>query len=268
MNVRQTVKMRITTRVQRRDFAIWLTALWMGAGFAQSWASVDTPLHVDQEARSAQPRKVVLLHGLVRNPGSMQKLAKTLAAAGHRTCNVAYPSRRYTIEELTLTHVRPAITACFGTDPGPLDFVTHSLGGIIVRQLAATGDSITIGRVVMLSPPNQGSQIVDKLGHWGLFKLINGPAGNQLGTDPAQLPHTLGPAGFELGVITGNRSINWILSLLIPGDDDGKVSIENAKLEGMRDFLVVPSTHTFIMKSRAVQAQVLHFLAHGCFQEV
>jgi triacylglycerol lipase len=235
-------------------------------------ATMSLAVHADDETRTpaealakSPPRNVVLLHGLVRSPRSMQKLANTLARAGHRTCNVAYPSREHSIEVLTAAHVLPAITACFGTEAGPIDFVTHSLGGIIVRQLAATDDSLVIGRVVMLAPPNRGSEIADKLGQWRLYKFLNGPAGNQLGTAPTQLPRALGPAEFELGVIAGNRSINWILSLLIPGEDDGKVSVENAKLAGMRDFLVVPSSHPFIMRNRIVQVQVAHFLAYGSF---
>jgi len=121
--------------------------------------------------------------------------------------------------------------------------------------------------VVMLSPPNQGSEVVDKLGGWCLFKAINGPAGAQLGTAATQIPRSLGRARFELGVITGSRSINLILSTLIPGEDDGKVSIENAKLEGMSDFVVVPTSHPFIMKNRAASAQVLFFLEHGSFHK-
>lgn len=242
---------------------VYLVAALACLGTMQgSWA--DAP---EAQLAAVTPGNVVLLHGLVRRPASMRKLEETLTAAGYHTCNIGYPSRKLTIEELTVQHVIPAITACFGEDAGPLDFVTHSMGGIIVRQLAATRPETAIHRVVMLSPPNQGSEIADKLGGWSLFRRINGPAGNQLGTGPTQLPHTLGPASFELGVITGNRSINWILSLLIPGRDDGKVSIENAKLAGMRDFLIVRSPHPFIMKNRVARAQVLYFLEHGSFRK-
>ena len=208
---------------------------------------------------------VVVLHGLARSTMSMSKMVESLEEAGYEVCNVAYPSREYTIEVLSVDFVAPAIAHCFPERKQPLHFVTHSLGGIIVRQLAASGAISNVGRVVMLSPPNQGSEIVDKLGGWWLFKIINGPAGEELGTGEEALPRRLGPAPFELGIITGNRSINPILSTLIPGVDDGKVSLTNAKLSSMKDFLVVPSSHPFIMKNADAIKQTIYFLKHGTF---
>ncbi len=208
---------------------------------------------------------VVLLHGLARSADSMNKLQKRLDSAGYNTCNVSYPSRHYSVEVLAAEFVLPAIESCFSQPQGRVHFVTHSMGGIIVRQLSASGVAIEIGRVVMLAPPNAGSEVVDKLGDWSLFRLINGPAGSQLGTASDALPAALGPARFELGIVTGSRTINFFLSTLIAGEDDGKVSIENAKLEGMTDFIVVPVSHPFIMKDTAVGKQVVHFLQHGKF---
>ena len=208
-------------------------------------------------------QSVVLLHGLARSADSMDKMAAALAEAGYAPCNIGYPSRHHPVETLALEHVLPAIEACGAT--GPVHFVTHSLGGIVVRQLAATAPQLRFGRVVMLAPPNQGSEVVDTLGGLAPFQWINGPAGQQLGTDDASLPLTLGPAPFELGILTGNRSINLILSLLIPGEDDGKVSTARAQLEQMQDFLVVPASHPFIMKDAEAIRQTLHFLRHGTF---
>jgi len=209
---------------------------------------------------------VVLLHGLARSSASMNSMASQLSQAGYTVCNIDYPSRQHRVESLTDEFVVPEIKKCFLDQLSTINFVTHSLGGIIVRQIANENPSIKIGRVVMLSPPNQGSEVVDKLGTWGLFEWINGPAGKQLGTAEDSLPNKLGAASFELGVITGNRSINLILSTLIPGPDDGKVSIEKAKLEGMQDFLIVEQSHPFIMKNSVVQSQTLNFLKNGHFQ--
>lgn len=209
-------------------------------------------------------KQVVLLHGLARSAGSMHSMAEHLEENGYSICNVDYPSRHHRVEVLAAEFIVPAIHDCFVS--GPINFVTHSLGGIIVRQLAAEHRQIKIGRVVMLSPPNQGSEVVDKLGTWGLFEWINGPAGKQLGTSENALANQLGSATFELGIITGNRSINLILSTLIPGPDDGKVSIKNARLDGMQDFMVVEQTHPFIMANDTVQSQTLYFLQNGHFQ--
>jgi hypothetical protein len=146
-----------------------------------------------------------------------------------------------------------------------INFVTHSMGGILVRYYLENYEVPHLGRVVMLSPPNQGSEVVDKLKESPIFQWINGPAGQQLGTDADSIPKTLGPPNYELGIITGDRSINPILSLLIPGKDDGKVSVKNAKLAGMKDFLVVHKTHPLIMNDEEVLQQVTAFLKKGMF---
>ncbi len=210
---------------------------------------------------------VALLHGLARSAASMEKLEDYLSEAGFKVCNIDYPSRHYRVERLASDYVKPSLRQCFDNTQTPINFVTHSLGGIIVRQIAATESSIVIGRVVMLGPPNKGSEVVDKLGDWAVFQMINGPAGNQLGTAPDDLPRSLGPATFDAGVIAGSRSINLILSSLIPGEDDGKVSIENTKLEGMKGFTVVGASHPFIMRDSEAIALAHQFLLEGAFPE-
>ncbi len=210
---------------------------------------------------------VILLHGLARTSGSMTPMAERLAQAGFAVCNIDYPSRHHRIEVLSTEHVLPRIRKCLGPEPAAPHFVTHSLGGIIVRQLAATGALPAIGRVVMLGPPNGGSEVVDSLGDWALFNAINGPAGRQLGTAPDALPRQLGPPPFETGIIAGSFSINPLLSLLIPGEDDGKVSLASARLDGMRDFRVMPVSHPLMMRNTAVIEQTIHFLHHGRFAD-
>ena len=141
------------------------------------------------------------------------------------------------------------------------------MGGILVRYLADQGLLPELGRVVMLSPPNHGSEVVDVLKESWIFEFINGPAGQQLGTSEDSLPKQLKQANFEVGIITGNVSINPLLSWLIEGNDDGKVSIESAKLEGMRGFLVLPSSHTFIMMDQTAIDQTIYFLKYGVFDD-
>jgi len=140
------------------------------------------------------------------------------------------------------------------------------MGGILVRFYLAKHDINKLGRVVMLAPPNAGSELVDRLSKSQLFNLINGPAGKQLGTDVASLPNSLGAVNYEVGIIAGNRSLNPIYSSLITGDNDGKVSTQNTRLEGMTDFIVLPYSHTFIMNRPQVIEQTLFFLQQGKFQ--
>ncbi len=216
------------------------------------------------EAESAN-ETVVLLHGLARSASSMDEMEQALAEAGYATCNIAYPSTHHSIAELAEAHVLPAMQACGQADT--VHVVTHSMGGIVVRYLRAQGHLDAVGRVVMLSPPNQGSELVDAMGDLWLFGAVNGPAGFELGTDDASVPVQLGPVDFELGVITGDRSLNPLYSHMIEGPDDGKVSVERAQVEGMRDFLVLPASHTFIMNKEETMRQSLYFLAHGHFDQ-
>jgi pimeloyl-ACP methyl ester carboxylesterase len=210
---------------------------------------------------------VILLHGLARSSMSMNKMAAALRKEGYRVCNISYPSTKYSISDLSKNHVFPRISEWVPEPSKPIHFVAHSMGCIIVRELIKTNLVKNSGRVVMLSPPNKGTEVVDSFGDFWLFKLINGPAGRELGTDASSKPNRLGPADFEVGIMTGNSTINPLLSWIIPGKEDGKISIERAKLEGMKDFLVVPVSHPFIMKNRSVIRQTIFFLKHGKFQK-
>ena len=170
-----------------------------------------------------------------------------------------------TIGQLAETVVGRAVADCENDGATRIHFVTYSLGGILVRSYLARHAIANLGRVVMLGPPNQGSEVVDKLGGWRLFKKINGPAGNELGTDKDSVPNKLGPADFDVGIIAWNRSINWINSWLIPGRDDGKVSVERTKLAGMADWIQLPVSHPFIMRNPAAIRQTICFLREGKF---
>jgi len=211
------------------------------------------------------PETVILLHGLCRTSHSMAKLERTLTGAGYTVKNVSYPSRTASVQQLADDAIGKAVADCQRDGATKIDFVTHSLGGILVRSYLARHSVPSLGRVVMLAPPNRGSEVVDKLGWLFLFKWINGPAGNELGTNTNSTPNRLGPATYPVGVIAGDRSINWINSLLIPGRDDGKVSVERTRLAGMSDHIVIPTTHPFIMRNRETIRQTIQFLRNGAF---
>jgi triacylglycerol lipase len=157
------------------------------------------------------------------------------------------------------------LETCCRRKEADLHFVTHSLGGILVRALIAGERPENLGRVVMLSPLNKGGETVDLLKDYSLFKKLLGPASMQLGTDPESFPNSLGPADFELGIITGDRTIDPVSSWIIPGKDDGKAAVEKTKLEGMTDFLLVNVSHTYIMENPEVAYEVIYFLKDGRF---
>ncbi len=207
---------------------------------------------------------VVLLHGLGRTYRSMQPMGEALEDAGFQVENIGYPSTDHPFDAL-VEIVAGKLEACCLKSGARVNFVTHSLGGIILRAYVEESGVSNIGRVVMLSPPNRGSELVDELREFFVFQWIAGPAGLQLGTDPGSVPSRLGAVSFELGVITGDSTFNPLYSWLIPGEDDGKVSIERAKVDGMADFMVLPHSHSFIMNSGEVIGQTIHFLRHGRF---
>jgi pimeloyl-ACP methyl ester carboxylesterase len=209
---------------------------------------------------------VVLLHGMGRSALSMKRLEWALVNRGYRVVNVSYPSTRFAVEQLTDRHLRPALQAVERSSPTRVHFVTHSLGGILLRHYLAAHALTNLGRVVMLGPPNRGSEVADVLRRWSCYRLLVGPAGLQLGTGERDLPRTLGPARFEVGIIAGDRSLNPFLSRLLPGPDDGKVSVAGARLDGMADFLVVHHSHTWLPWRKAVVQQVVAFLETGRFR--
>ena len=209
---------------------------------------------------------VVLLHGLMRSSTSMNKMQRELDEAGFATANIEYPSRDHGIEELADIAVPDGLAACREhEDIERIHFVTHSLGGILVRQYLSENEIPELGRVVMLGPPNQGSLAADEMADVPGYDWLNGPAGKQLGKGEDSVPLQLGAADFELGVIAGNRTIDPITSAVLPDPDDGRVSVEDTKLEGMTDFVVVDHSHAFMMRMQQPIALTIAFLRDGLF---
>jgi pimeloyl-ACP methyl ester carboxylesterase len=193
----------------------------------------------------------------------MRKLETHLAEAGYTVQNIRYPSRALAPEAL-VEDLHTQLQRCCA-DASRIHFVTHSLGGILLRAYLAKHELPRIGRVVMLAPPNHGSEYVDAFGDSRLFRWVFGPTGVELGTDLQSLPNRLPPVGFELGVIAGTRGINPLSYFVLPAGSDGTVSLDSARIDGMQDFVAIPSSHSFIMYSDLAVDLTLEFLRSGRF---
>jgi len=200
--------------------------------------------------RSAASRGgVVMLHGIARSARSFRKMQAALEAAGFATLNLDYRSRARSLEAL-VDDIHPAISAFAVGIDGPLHFVEHSMGGLLTRAYIARHPPRRLGRVLMLGPPNNGSEIADRFRHLAVYRAWFGPAGQQLATTPDAATRRLLPQpNYELGVIAGDRSVYPIASLFLPSPNDGRVSVESTRLDGMADHIVIATAHPLLVRN-------------------
>jgi pimeloyl-ACP methyl ester carboxylesterase len=193
-------------------------------------------------------------------------MAKYLEKRGLNVHNIDYPSRSKNIASL-------AEELAHGPLQGLVDageechFVTHSMGGIVLRYIDQYFPECPIGNVVMLGPPNGGSELVEHLRSKWWARWWLGPAFLELSMSERSLPRSLGEPRFTSGVIAGNQNRSLCFNGVIPSPGDGKVSVESTKLEGMADHKIVESGHTFLMNRKEVQEATLHFIQQGWFQK-
>ncbi len=244
-------------RVTRPIIAI--TAAVLAAG------CVTTPRTETLVAEAAGPDCVVLIHGVNRSYRAMRPMARALQVGGFNTVNVDYPSRSGTVDKIAPMAVGNGIAQCREIGAETIHFVTHSIGGILVRFEQARAPIPELGRVVMLAPPNQGSEIVDKTRFLPGAGLVGGQALLQLGTSEEDIPAQLGAVDYEVGVIAGTGTINPWMSAMLPNPDDGKVSVARTRVDGMADFLIVKDNHRFIVEDDIVIRNTLRFLTTGSF---
>ncbi|MCP5055545.1 MAG: alpha/beta hydrolase [bacterium] len=196
----------------------------------------------------------------------MRPLEKRLAREGYAVHNLGYPSRSEPPEAL-VDHLQGSLDQCCVESGERLHFVTHSLGGVLARAVLAEKRPEALGRVVMIAPPNKGSELVDTFGNDWWFRLFLGPTAETLGTGRTSFPRSIGPPDYELGIIAGAHPLSSnVGAWIVTGENDGVVSIESARVEGMTDFLAVPAGHVRIRNNDGVVDEVIHFLRAGRFE--
>jgi triacylglycerol lipase len=210
---------------------------------------------------------VILLHGLGETPWQMALIEGALKTAGYGVSNLRYPSTEAGTAELAERHVRPLFERF--ADVPAMHFVTHSLGGIMMRYLLQDWRPANLGRIVMLAPGHHGSQILELYRRTRLFKEVYGPAGQEVGMDDHCFSCFLdNHVDYELGIVAGTVSGDPLANLVLPWPHDGRLAVESTRIDGMRDHTLVPATHDHVTYHPLAISQVLHFLKHGQFWQL
>ena len=209
-----------------------------------------------------QQDTVVILHGIFRSSRHMRKLASYLQSH-YDVLNLDYPSTQYPLETLA-SIIQEKVEKTINPDK-PTHFVGYSMGGLLLRILLRSFRPKQLGRVVQLATPNHGSEVANFLKNFWLYQKLYGPAGQQLITDQSQIQHLFGSVDYELGILAGDFSLDPLSSLLIPGANDGKVSVSSSKLPGMQDHCIIKASHTFFPSNQHVLQQTATFLQQGKF---
>jgi len=232
------------------------------------WAGADQPPRANDHppvVYAGTGDYVVVVHGWAWLRDTMRPTARFLHRQGYNVICVRYDPRSEMPEAVVENRIERALRDhC--TDAGrKIHFVGHSMGGLMIRSYLARHRPENLGRTVLLAPPNHGIEAVDRVKDWRLFARVFGEPARLLGTTRDAIPAGLGPADFPLGVLMGRDVGLPLVSVMLPGADDGVVAVESGRLEGMTDFSTVRCGHSRLPSNPTVLAQTLAFLREGRF---
>ena len=210
---------------------------------------------------------VILLHGLGRTSFSMSSIASYLKKSNYIVINQHYPTTKKSVRDLADENVDSMVNECQKLKPAKIHFVTHSLGGIVLRTYLLDNKIHNLGRIVMLAPPNHGSQLADIFHHNILYQIFAGPAGQEITTKQPDLVKLNKPVKYQVGVIAGNFNFSPFTRVIFHEDNDGKVAVSSTRLAGMKDFIVLPVSHMFMMRNKLVIKEIGYFLEKGSFDK-
>ncbi len=212
------------------------------------------------QAKDQSDDWVILLHGFLGSTTDMAELQTALEAQGYHTINRQYSSTSAGIADLADDIISTDLAEASGAKR--INFVTHSMGGLLLRSYLERHEIAGLYRVVMLAPPNHGSEVADEMANFEWYGELLGPASLELQTIQGEAEKN---GDYDLGIIAGTASVNPISSQILPGPDDGAVSVEATMLKGMDDFITVPTSHGFITKNASAIQQTILFLERGSF---
>jgi pimeloyl-ACP methyl ester carboxylesterase len=221
-------------------------------------------LHVQYVFAENNKDYVVVLHGIARTNAHTKPVANFLEQQGYEVLNINYPSTKYNLQTLAKM-IADDMQKGIKDKDAKVHLVGYSMGGLLTRIIVHKYSPKNLGRIVQLAPPNHGSESADLLKDTWLYKEKYGPAGQQLTTNQSKIEYLFGEVDYELGIIAGNSTIDPISSAMIPGDDDGRVSVKSTKLKGMKDHIIISASHTYFPDNKKVQKQTAYFLKHGKF---
>ncbi len=233
-----------------------------GSGTREHYEALLHAVRKKRKLTSDKGRAVILIHGIGRSSRSFSRMQRGFRADGCVVVPFEYPSTRVSLER-SAEFLSSVLQSLEGVTS--IDFVVHSMGGLVVRACLQDGEENRIHRMVMLGTPNRGAEIADLLQRTALFKLVYGPAGQELVTGGDGIISRLPVPRFEFGVIAGGNGTVRGYNPLLPGDNDGTVTVESTRLSGAADFLRVPRLHSLLMNDDQVVTATRHFLEHGRF---
>ncbi len=250
-------------RIQRNVFTGHYRLL-DGRDWRHQWGTLEecqaklTQIREKKKLPAMSGRAVILLHGILRSNKSMHVLAQALRDEGYTVFPFEYPSTQVSIPDAAES-LDSVIQHLDGIEE--LHLVGHSMGGLVIRAYFAEHHDPRIRRVVMLGTPNQGAELADRLQPVLLARVLSGPGGRQLVTEGFVKELPVPPV--EFAVIAGARGNDSGWNPLIPGDDDGTVTVASTRLIGAADFATVPALHHGLTSLPSAVEQVSHFLATG-----
>lgn len=221
-------------------------------------------VQVERKLPAMKGEAVVLLHGIFRSSKAMCRVQERLEKDGYLVVPFDYPSTRVDIAT-SARMLGQVVKSLEGVEK--ISFVTHSMGGLVVRSWLGQGGDDRARCLVMMGTPNKGAEVADILRDWHLYRLILGPAGQQLVADQSGVIAKLSVPEIPFSVIAGGKGTPDGYNPLIPGDDDGLVAVSSAILEGAEDSMTLPVLHSFLPFNAAVIDAVSLYLKTGSFRE-